>query len=372
MLFGDLIAAIGGTPLVRLRVDAPDGVEAYAKLELANPFAMKDRVARQIILDARRSGDLLPGAPIVESSSGTMALGVALVGTYLGHPVHIVTDPRIDPITRAKLAALGCVVDVVSAMTGHGWQSARLERLEELMATLPGAFWPRQYTNPQNPAAYRGLAGELVSDLGTFDVLVGAVGSGGSLCGTTRALRGSLPAVRAVAVDCVGSVLFDQPDEPRRLQSGLGNSLHPRNLDHDLLDEVHWLNDREAFAGTAELAAEQKIFAGNTAGSVYAVLRHLAAEAAPGTRLVGIFPDRGDRYVDTVYDESYLAARGVHDLPRATAPVRVRYGTPVTSWSWAALSERTAIQQTGTEPTGIDQTTSGRTEPADAVVAGVR
>ncbi len=160
-----LVDAIGNTPAVRLRVAAADEVEVYAKLELLNPYAMKDRVARRIILEARRTGALREGAPIVESSSGTMALGVALVGTYLGHPVHIVTDPRIDPVTLAKLEAMGCTVHVVEAMTAQGWQSARLERLADLMRGLPGAWWPQQYSNPDNPAAYRTLAAELLEDL---------------------------------------------------------------------------------------------------------------------------------------------------------------------------------------------------------------
>lgn len=197
----------------------------------------------------------------MESSSGTMALGVALVGTYLGHPVHIVTDPRIDPVTLAKLRAMGCSVHVVEAMTAQGWQSARLERLAALMRDLPGAWWPRQYSNPDNPAAYRTLADELRDDLGAVDVLVGSVGSGGSLCGTSAALLEHLPDLKVVGVDCVGSVLFGQPDLATRKQSGLGNSLYPDNIDYRLIDEVHWLSDDEAFDATQSLAREQKIFA---------------------------------------------------------------------------------------------------------------
>ena len=333
MFSPDLMAAIGRTPLVRLRLPSPPGVSAYAKLEMQNLFAMKDRVAKQIILDARVTGVLRPGAPIVESSSGTMALGVAMVGTFLDHPVHIVTDPRIDRITLAKLEALGCDVHVVPTMSEQGWQGARLKRLAELMAAMPSAFWPQQYANPQNPASYRALATELLEDLGTVDVLVGAVGSGGSLCGSTRALREVCPDVRAIAVDCAGSVLFGQPDRPARLQSGLGNSIVPRNLDCTLLDEVHWLNDREAFEGTVDLAREQKIFAGNTSGSVYRVLRHLAAVSKPGTQLVGIFPDRGDRYADTVYDRAYRRQPALESLPVAPSPVDITSGTTVNSWS---------------------------------------
>lgn len=335
MIFDGVIAAIGHTPLVRLRYERTPEVEVYAKLELANQFGMKDRVAKQAILQARRTGELSEGAPIIESSSGTMALGVALVGTALGHPVHIVTDPRIDPITLAKLRTLGCSVHIVEAMSGAGWQSARLERLERLMRDLPGAFWPQQYQNPDNPLAYRALAEELIADLGRVDVLVGSVGSGGSLCGTARMLRRSHDALRVVGVDCVGSALFDQPDQPGRLQSGLGNSLLPANLDRSLIDEVHWLNDHEAFAATRELAYEQKIFAGNTSGSVYQVLSWLGSTAEPGTRIVGILADRGDRYTDTVYSDDHWSAHDLQGLPRRRAPVTVTYGQPVAAWSRA-------------------------------------
>jgi cysteine synthase/biotin carboxylase len=346
--FDGVVEAVGHTPLVRLRIDGAPGVEAYAKLELQNLFAMKDRVARQVLLSARRSGELAPGAPIVESSSGTMALGLALVGTALGHDVHIVTDPRIDPITLAKLEALGCVVHVVEAMTGQGWQSARLELLARLMAKLPGAYCPRQYTNPQNPAAYRGLAEELGNELGRVDVLVGAVGSGGSLCGTAKVLLEGLPDLRVVAVDCVGSVLFAQPDRPTRRQSGLGNSLQPENVDYQLIDEIHWLSDEEAFAAARALAREQKLFAGNTSGSVYRVLRHLAERATPGARLVGIFPDRGDRYVGSVYTGELGQV--------STEPRRVDYGTEVTSWSYALLGAgrpKLAFVESNTTGTGM-------------------
>jgi S-sulfo-L-cysteine synthase (3-phospho-L-serine-dependent) len=351
MRFDSVIDAIGHTPLVRLRFDEVPDVEVYAKLEMQNLYGMKDRVARQAIRHARDSGELTPGAPIVESSSGTMALGFALVGRALGHPVHIVTDPRIDTITLAKLRALGAVVHIVPKMTSHGWQSARLERLEELLLDLPGAFWPRQYSNPQNPAAYHGMAAELLRDLGHFDVLVGSVGSGGSLCGSARALRESLPELHTVGVDAVGSALFSQPDRPSRLQSGLGNSLVPPNLDQAQIDEVHWLSDREAFAAAQRLAAEQALFGGNTSGSVYRVLTYLSGMARPHTRIVGIFPDRGDRYHGSVYSADFWAAHGLDGAPEREAPVRVEYGVPVSEWSHCVLSSRDPKEPEGREAT---------------------
>jgi len=333
MRFDGIIDAIGHTPLVRLRIATAPEVEVYAKLELQNLYGMKDRVARQTVLEARRLGVLAEGAPIIESSSGTMALGVAMVGAALGHPVHVVTDPRIDAISLAKLRALGAVVHVVDEMTGQGWQGARLARLAELRSSLPGAFWPEQYTNPDNAGAYRTLAAELRTDLGSLDVLVGSVGTGGSLCGSARALREWLPALRVVGVDSVGSVLFGQPDRPGRLQGGLGNSVLPKNLDRRLVDEVHWLNDREAFSSAVDLAREHQIFGGNTSGSVYRVLRRVAEQSPPGTRVVGIMPDRGDRYAETVYSSDFWTAHGVLAQPLASTPAVVAPGTVVESWS---------------------------------------
>lgn len=331
----DVIDAIGRTPLVRLRM--PRGAPVHAKLELANPYGMKDRVAKQAILDARGDGTLRPGGLIAESSSGTLAMGVALVGGHLGHPVHIVTDPRIDAVTRAKLESLGATLDVVPAMTGNGWQSARLERLRTVLDANPGAFWPRQYENPANPAAYRALADEVTAAIGPVDVLVGAVGSGGSLCGTARVLRRTNPALRVVAVDAVGSAVFGQPDVPQRLQSGIGNSLIPANVDFEVIDEVHWLSDREAFAGTLALAAEERIFAGNSSGSAYLVARWLSSELPADASVVAIFPDRGDRYAHTIYNPRYRAEHGLDDLRPPVGPRRIKPTETADSWSWADL-----------------------------------
>lgn len=328
-----LLDCIGHTPLAQLRADPRSHGTVYAKLEMLNPFGMKDRVAKQILLEARRTGALREGAPILESSSGTMALGLALVGTYLGHPVHIVTDPRIDAITLTKLQAMGCSVHIVQHMNDRGWQGARLECLYELMGQYPDAFWPRQYENPENPAAYTALAQELLEEIGSIDILVAAVGSGGSLCGTARALLCTNPGMRVVAVDAVGSVIFGQPNDPQRLQGGLGNSLVPANVDLSVIDEIHWLNDAEAFAATEALARREKIFAGNSSGSVYAVACWLSRTVARGTTIVAIFPDRGDRYVSTIYNETYRREKGISELIFPEAPQQIFELVPVTAWT---------------------------------------
>ncbi|MFD1990023.1 PLP-dependent cysteine synthase family protein [Paenibacillus nicotianae] len=337
MRYETVVDSIGQTPTIRLRLGQQAGAKVYAKMEMQNLFGMKDRVAKRIIEEAKKNGFLKEGAPIIESSSGTMACGLALVGTYLGHEVHIVTDPRIDDITLAKLHTLGCHIHIVDKIGTNGWQSARLERLHELLYEMPEAFWPQQYDNPNNPNAYDLLAAEAIADLGHIDVLVGSIGSGGSLCGSAKALRTYNPAIKIVAVDCAGSVIFGQPDYPQRLQGGLGNSLIAGNVDYTLIDEVHWLNDEEAFAATHQLAKTEKIFAGNSSGSVYAVAKWISSQLTEHKNILAIFPDRGDRYVDTIYNPKYLLNKGLKKLTLSSEPQYVSYDTVVHSWSYANM-----------------------------------
>lgn len=332
-----MVDVIGNTPLVKLRLNNQSAGSVFAKLELMNPFGMKDRVAKQTILAAKLSGELKDDMPIIESSSGTMACGVALVGRHLGHDVHIVTDPRMDSITYAKLRALGCQIHIVNKMGVNGWQSARLDRLNELIKEYPGAFWPRQYENPENPRAYQELSEELIRDLGRVDFLVGSVGSGGSLSGSARALKKFNPNLQVVAVDATGSVIFGQPDRPTRLQGGLGNSLVASNVDFSVINNVHWLNDEEAFAATLKLAREEHIFAGNSSGSVYAVSCWLANQITSEFNIVAIFPDRGDRYSDTIYSKEYHIQRGLSEFNITKEPQFVDLGSVVSSWSYTNL-----------------------------------
>jgi cysteine synthase A len=330
------------SPLVALRgrgLSAPRA-RLWGKLELALPGAMKDRVALEIVELAEACGTLRPGGTIVESSSGTMAEGLARVGALKSYRVIIVTDPRIDRLTRAKLEALGAELEVVDTYhPSGGWQWSRLERVRKVLAANPGAVWTRQYDNPGNPGAYEGsMARELLDALGTrLGALIGTVGSGGSLCGTARALRREVPDLRVVAVDAVGSALFHQPDR-RRLQSGHGNSIIPGNIDYSILDEVHWVSDAEAFNACRELALREGIFAGGSSGAAYVAASWVAEQLGDGRDAVVILPDRGDRYFDSIYSDRCFEEHGLADRLAATSPETIRYGREVAErWSRAEL-----------------------------------
>jgi S-sulfo-L-cysteine synthase (3-phospho-L-serine-dependent) len=315
------------------------GAQLWAQLELGLPGGMKDRVALHMIEDAEARGELHPGDVIVESSSGTMAEGLARVAAVKGYRLIIVSDPRLDEMTRAKLQALGAELEIVETYDPvGGWQRPRLERLRQVMERWPRACWVKQYESPSNPAAYADVARAMVESLGpNIAALVGTVGSGGSLCGTARCLRRLLPRLKVVAVDAVGSVLFHQPNRTR-LQGGHGNSVVPGNLDYRAIDEVHWVADGEAFGACRELARRTGIFAGGSSGAAYLVASWVAAQSGEEDHVVAIFPDRGDRYHGTIYSREFLAERGLADAVAGPEPQRIRYGVDVAeSWSHADL-----------------------------------
>lgn len=342
MKAGSILDLMRGSPLVALRGRATARPQSrlWAKLECFLPGAMKDRVALYMIEQAEARGVLQPGGVIAESSSGTMAEGLARVGALRGYQVIIVTDPRIDPITQAKLECLGARLEIVDTYHPEGgWQLSRLQRLREVLDAHPGAFWPRQYDSPENAGAYESTAEqEILDELGDrVAALVGTVGSGGSLCGTARALRRRLKSLRVVAVDAVGSALFNQPDR-RRLQSGHGNSIIPGNIDYQIIDEVHWIADGEAFHGCRELARREGLFTGGSSGAAYLAACWVAEQIPEDQDVVVLMPDRGDRYVETIYADAFLRERGLTQVEAGAAPVEIRYGMDVAErWSRAEL-----------------------------------
>ncbi|MET9817274.1 MULTISPECIES: PLP-dependent cysteine synthase family protein [unclassified Streptomyces] len=280
----------------------------WAKLEGHNPGGIKDRSALHMVRAARERGQLLPGARIVESTSGTLGLGLALAGATYGHPVTVVTDPGMEPLMTGLLTAYGAEVALVD--TPHptgGWQEARRQRVEELLAVHPDAWCPDQYNNPDNVAAYAPLAHELIAQLGRIDTLVVAVGTGGHSAGIASVLRGFFPRLRVVGVDTTGSTIFGQPAAPR-LMRGLGSSIYPRNVAYDLFDEVHWVAAPEAVWAARRLARDHYATGGWSVGAVGLVARWMSRVLPAEERIVAVFPDGPQRYVGTVFDDTYCRA----------------------------------------------------------------
>ncbi|KUO16239.1 PLP-dependent cysteine synthase family protein [Streptomyces dysideae] len=297
---------VGDTPV--LWIGEPFTVAGrgfWAKLEGHNPGGIKDRTALYMVRAARERGHLLPGAHIIESTSGTLGLGLALAGATYGHPVTVVTDPGMEPLMTGLLTAYGAEIDLVT--TPHpdgGWQEARRRRVEELLAVHPDGWCPDQYNNPDNVAAYAPLTHELLAQLGRIDTLVVSVGTGGHSAGIASVLRDYFPALRVVGVDTTGSTIFGQPAAPR-LMRGLGSSIYPRNVAYGLFDEVHWVAAPEAVWAARRLARHHYATGGWSVGAVALVARWLARTLPAEDRVVAVFPDGPQRYVGTVFDDTY-------------------------------------------------------------------
>lgn len=329
-----LLALLGRTPLARVSVDLPCAQPGFwAKLEGLGAGGMKARAAVSMLLGARRRGELAPGAPVVESTSGTLGVGLAFAGQALGHPIVLVCDTELEPTMRQLLRTYGARVELVDRPEPEGgWQAARLRRLREVCATLPEAYWPDQYNNPDNTAGYASLAAELTAQLDHLDVLVCSVGTGGHSAGVIGPLRRHWPRLRLIGVDATGSTIFGQPARPR-LMRGLGSSIHPRNVAYEAFDEVHWVGPGEAADCCRRLAEGNFVSGGWSTGAV-ALVAGWAARVDPGAVVATIFPDGLHRYLHSVYDDDYTTAHGVTPVA-PTRPVEIPYPQAVEATGWA-------------------------------------
>ncbi|ESY46367.1 MULTISPECIES: PLP-dependent cysteine synthase family protein [unclassified Mesorhizobium] len=313
----------------------PSIIRCETNLYLAQFAFMKLLPAKYIIEKALDRGNLTRGMKVLETSSGTFALGLAVVCRERGFQLEIFTDPVMDRGLENRLNSLGAEVFIITEKAKEGgYQRSRLDALDARIRQLGHyCFWPQQYETPDNPAAY-GLFADQISGMLDADVtLVGSVGSGGSTCGTIERLRQKAPGARLIGVDTFNSVIFGQRDGERKLR-GLGNSLVPKNVRHELYDEVHLVSAPLAIAATRTLHERHAVFAGPTSGASYIVGRWRARQY-PGETLVVICPDEGHRYVDAVYDHEWLEQHEcLHQGALLDAPVTENHpSTAVPPWN---------------------------------------
>ena len=209
-----LLGLLGRSPVTRIDTPLPHPHGGFwAKLECLTAGGMKARGAVSMLRAARERGELRPGAVVVESTSGTLGLGLAFACNVFRHPVVLIVDDELEPSMRALLLAYGARLEVVDRPhPAGGWQQARLDRLHAVLREFPDVYWPDQYSNPDNPAGYADLATELVEQLDPVDVLVCSVGTGGHSAGMIRELRRYWPDVRLIGVDA--GVALDALEQP--------------------------------------------------------------------------------------------------------------------------------------------------------------
>lgn len=312
MIHDSVIGCVGSTPMVRLSRCFPEpGVEVLAKLEMLNPGgSMKDRPARFIIEQGLRDGTLRPGMRLVASTSGNLGVALAMTAGLHGLSFTAVVDPNTSPANLRLLELFGADIDrVTEPDDADGYLHTRVRRAQELVASTPNAVEINQYADQLNWRSYHDTAGEEILRAvdGPVDYLVAAVSTTGSIQGIARRMRQQHPELKVVAVDAVGSVIFGAPPAPRQIP-GFGASRVPEIHDPAAIDDVLHVADAESAAGCRRLLATEKIFAGGSSGAVIAGIEHLISRLPGPARIVTMLPDRGERYLDLVYNDDWVAS----------------------------------------------------------------
>ncbi|MBR0947962.1 MULTISPECIES: PLP-dependent cysteine synthase family protein [Bradyrhizobium] len=308
----DVESAIGNTPMLKIRGLDDNMAEVYLKLEQFNPGgSIKDRIARTMIREAERRGDLGAGTTIVESSSGNTAIGLAMLGTLKGYPTYAICDRNVPVAKLCRIQALGGKI-IYLPRTPPGFDSVelRIALAEHLAKTVPGCITTAQFSNPDNPKAhYESTGPEIWEQMDhRISAVVAAVGTCGTISGIGRFLKERDPAIQIVAAEPVGSTIFGGERGNFLIQGG-GLSFTPPNLDSHVVDDSHRVSDADAIDAIHWLARSNGMMVGGTAGWVVHTLLNLARHSfGPKDRLVGVLPDGADRYIDSLYEPRWLAA----------------------------------------------------------------
>lgn len=297
----DLSGLIGRTPLVRInRLTEGSKALLLAKLEFFNPSSsVKDRAAYGMLADAEARGLLRPGAVVVEPTSGNTGIGLAWLCAIKGYRLVLAMPETMSVERRRIMNALGAKMVLTPGAAG---MAGAVAKAEEILAATPGAYMPRQFANPANPAIHEvTTAEEIWADTdGQVDAVVAGVGTGGTLTGIARGLKKRKPGVQIIAVEPSASALLSGGKAgPHRIQ-GIGANFIPDNLDRALIDTVLTVGDDEAGVMARRLIKEEGILAGISSGAAMRAAVTLAQRPeCAGRTIVVILPDTAERYLST-------------------------------------------------------------------------
>lgn len=297
-MVNNITELIGDTPAVKLnRLAGSEDAEVYVKLEYFNPSgSVKDRAAYNLIVQAEKDGRLIPGATIIEPTSGNTGIGLAMNAAAKGYKAVLIMPDNMTKERINLLKAYGAEVVLTPAAER---MPGAIRKALELKEAIPGSFIPQQFENPANPDIHRSTtAPEILHQVeGRLDGFVATAGTGGTITGTGEELRKSLPGLKIIVVEPKGSpVLSGGKPGPHKLV-GTSPGFVPPILNTDIYDEIVQVEDEDAVRTARELAAREGILVGPSAGaSVWAALQ-LAKKLGPGKRVLCIAPDTGERYL---------------------------------------------------------------------------
>ncbi len=294
---------IGNTPMLELTgIEESHSLEAsvIAKLEYFNPCgSVKDRVAKNMIENAEKNGDLKPGSVIIEPTSGNTGIGLASVGVSKGYRVIITMPETMSAERRNLMKAYGAELVLTEGSKG---MNGAIAKAEELAKEIPGAFIPGQFSNPSNPQAHFETTGPEIWEQtgGNVDILVSGVGTGGTISGVGKFLKSKNPDIKIIAVEPESSpVLSGGKPGPHGIQ-GIGAGFIPETLNTEIYDEIVTVADSDAYQTGRELAKTEGLLVGISSGAaVWAAVQAAKRAENKGKTIVAVLPDTGERYLST-------------------------------------------------------------------------
>jgi len=296
------------TPHVQL---AMKGMDLFAKLEYVNPIgSIKDRAAYWILKRAAERGEICDETTVIESSSGNFAAALAAFTRLVGLRFIPVIDPNISGTYESFLRRIcPTVVKVEERDDTGGFLKTRLQKVKELCATVPNAYWTNQYGNLDAMEAHYELTGaEICADFDSLDYVFIGVSTAGTIAGVSRRLKERYPNIRVIAVDTEGSAIFGGAPRKRHIP-GIGSSIVPRLLSYAKIDDIALISERETAQACRELLTSHGLFVGGSSGTAFAAVKRYAARMAADKRPTALFlcADRGTPYLDTVFDPKWAA-----------------------------------------------------------------
>lgn len=311
MIYNSILDKVGKTPLVEIKSKDLENINLFAKLESYNPTgSVKDRAASYLIEKLLEKGIINKKTTLIESSSGNFGLSLSAYSRKYGLKFCCVIDSKASALSKTLIKELGATIVKVTEPDSNGnYLINRIKKVKKLKKTIPNSYWINQYENRYNAEAYYNTLGsELCGDLNKIDYIFIAVSSGGTITGVSQKIKECFPNVKIIAVDIEGSVIFGGMPKKRHIY-GMGSSIVPKIIKRAKIDEVIIMDEISSARNCHELLERHSIFAGGSSGTVFASVKKyfIGKKFKEKPNAVMIFPDRGDRYMNTIYNQNWYS-----------------------------------------------------------------